>query len=254
METIYICEDNQQQLACLERIAQDYISFHCENNPPKIASFTNPYKLLAHIQEKNKWAVYLLDISLNSQIDGIQLAEQIRKLDPLGFIIFITSHDECMPLTFRHRIGALDYISKNSDDYRVKIMDALMIAFDRFHASIINDISNQSASLCLQSGATIHYIFYRDILYAKTIKEQHRIRIQTCSGCIEYYSSLKELQKQLPANQFFQCHRSVIVNINAIASIQTTENRAILKNNMIIPISKYKKETLVQLLAHNTTL
>lgn len=254
METIYICEDDPQQIACLEQTVQDYIAFHCENNLPKIASFTDPYKLLSHIQEKNKFSVYLLDIALNSQINGIQLADRIRKLDPLGFIIFITCHDEYMPLTFRHRVGALDYIAKDSDDFKSRVMQALQMAYDRFRTSMLSqEENNYPASFCLQNGATLHHIYYRDILYIKTVKE-HRIRIFTCSGYIEYYGSLKDLQRQLPSDQFFQCHRSAIINIYAIETVNTAKNFVVMKNDITLPLSKYKKDTLIQLLTrHNAS-
>ena len=55
-----------------------------------ILSTSNPYELLDTIENKDYTGIYFLDIDLNSNINGIDLAKKIRCYDPRGFIIFVT--------------------------------------------------------------------------------------------------------------------------------------------------------------------
>lgn len=53
-----------------------------------------------------------LDIQLEADINGIKLASEIRKHDPVGNIIFVTSHSELTYLTFVYKVAAMDFILK----------------------------------------------------------------------------------------------------------------------------------------------
>lgn len=46
----------------------------------------------------------------------MELAYQIRKLDPNATIVFVTTHSEFMPLTFRYKVSALDFIDEALGD------------------------------------------------------------------------------------------------------------------------------------------
>ena len=50
------------------------------------------------------------------------MAEKIRDIDSLGYIIFITTHSELTYLTFKYRVEAMDFILKdnvNEIDFRI---------------------------------------------------------------------------------------------------------------------------------------
>lgn len=59
----------------------------------------DPYEFIEYIKENTASGIYFLDVDLKSDINGIQLAEQIREYDPRGFIVFITTHAEMSYLT-----------------------------------------------------------------------------------------------------------------------------------------------------------
>ena len=61
----------------------------------------------------------LSDIQLEADINGIKLGSEIRKYDPIGNIIFVTSHSELTYLTFVYKVSAMDFIFK--DDPTISI-------------------------------------------------------------------------------------------------------------------------------------
>ena len=58
---------------------------------------------------------------------GLILAQELRKIQPRCFIIFITSHSEMSILTFQYKVEALDFIIKDSsENIRKRIHECLM--------------------------------------------------------------------------------------------------------------------------------
>ena len=79
----------------------------------------------------------------------------------------------------------------------------------------------------------IRRIAYDDILYIETSK--HCLYIQCHFHQERCYLSLKEIEKQLD-QRFFRCHRSYIINLDYVKSVEST--KCILQNNQEIFISK----------------
>lgn len=106
---IYICEDNRKQRETIENI----ILSLTENTDFNISFSTDDPKALLKKLENNKQTnIYFLDVDLNSYINGLELAKEIRKFDINGYIIFLTSHAELTLLTFQYKVRAMDYILK----------------------------------------------------------------------------------------------------------------------------------------------
>lgn len=92
MLNVYICEDDKKQLADLSAIVSSTIMIE-EYDMTLELSTVDPYELLNEIQDKKNFiGVYILDVDLNTDIDGIELAAKIRQYDVSGTIIFVTTH------------------------------------------------------------------------------------------------------------------------------------------------------------------
>ena len=115
MLPIYICEDNLEQRHFLENIIHDFLIFH-DMDMKLVLSTKNPLEILEYKKNTTELSVYFIDINLENEIDGITLSVKLRQLDPWGFIIFITSHKELMPLTYQNRIAAMDFIVKGNPE------------------------------------------------------------------------------------------------------------------------------------------
>ena len=66
---------------------------------------------------------------LGADINGINLGEEIRQLDPTGYIIFITTHAELSHLTFKYKVEALDYIIKDDFSEDLYFIYRMLIRF-----------------------------------------------------------------------------------------------------------------------------
>ena len=112
MIDVYICEDHPEQRKVISQYIRSAILI--EEYDMKIGMETeDPEKILEAVRNSENMGLYFLDIELNTNMNGLVLADRIREYDPRGFIVFITSHSEMSFLTFQYKVEALDFILKD---------------------------------------------------------------------------------------------------------------------------------------------
>lgn len=228
MIDIIICEDNNIQRKQIEDIIIEEINTSKVNLHIALSSSSSNEILKYVINSKNKNFIYFLDVELKGNINGIELANIIRKYDLNGYIIFVTSHAELSLLTFKYKVQAMDYILKsNEKELETRIIDCLRVSYGNFRK--LNVIEKKYITLDI--GSNIVNFDPNEILFFETYKN-HKIRINMFNENIEFYCSLKEIQLLLP-EYFYKCHRSYIVNIKNIKSID--------KSNLIIYMNNDNK-------------
>ncbi|HDB7019274.1 TPA: response regulator transcription factor [Staphylococcus aureus] len=196
---IFICEDDPKQRENMVTIIKNYIMI--EEKPMEIALATdNPYEVLEQAKNMNDIGCYFLDIQLSTDINGIKLGSEIRKHDPVGNIIFVTSHSELTYLTFVYKVAAMDFIFKD----------------------------NSVETIELKRGSNSVYVQYDDIMFFESSTKSHRLIAHLDNRQIEFYGNLKELS-QLD-DRFFRCHNSFVVNRHNIESIDSKERIVYFKN------------------------
>ncbi len=217
MLPVFICEDHLPMLERFKKLINNMITIE-EYELELVLATQQPTQLLnaarTYFQKADCFAaLYLLDINLKSHMDGLQLARQIRSFDARGFIVFITSHAEFAPLTFKYQTEALDFICKDNlwelDD---RIRNVVRLALERYIQS------PQIPMLSFRIGSHIFHIEQDSILYIASSSIPHKLSILTRHGKTEFYGTLNEYHQYL-TNRFVRCHRAYIVNINHIKHI-----------------------------------
>lgn len=103
-----------------------------------------------------------LDIQLSTD-NGIKLGSEIRKHDPVGNIIFVTSHSELTYLTFVYKVAAMDFIFKDDPaELRTRIIDCLETAHTRLQ---LLSKDNSVETIELKRGSNSVYVQYDDIMF-----------------------------------------------------------------------------------------
>ena len=113
---IYLCDDVPELISQYEKLISNTILM--EEYPMKIVStFTKTKGLIntlkTELSHGNDCGIYFLDIDLNNETDGFNLAKSIRKIDSRGFIIFITTYGNLAFETFKQQLEAMDFIVKD---------------------------------------------------------------------------------------------------------------------------------------------
>lgn len=244
MLPIIVCDDQKEYRNYLKEMIEKFILIE-GLDMEVVLSVGGPDAVLRYITQNPPPFLYFLDIDLKvNSCSGINLAQEIRRLDPRGFIVFITAHGEFSYMTFQYRVEAMDYILKDHPEtVPGRIKQCLFYAKDLF-SSANNEIHKV---ISLPIGEKILLIKQDDILCLHASQAAHKIEIITCEGIYEQSTSLKDMLALLDS-KFFSCHKSWIINTTYIRQLDKKKRIVILENNMECPVSFRKMGALLELL------
>lgn len=225
MLSVIICEDNPQQLRNLEKIINDVIII--ENLDMEIKFKTNnPDEILQYLKSnKNTVGLYFLDVDLQHEMTGIELASKIREYDDYSKIVFVTTHSEMSYLTFTYKIEALDYIIKDQlDSLADRVRDCILTAEKRYR----NDNSNHIKKYVVKLGEKFRSFDYSDIMFFESSITPHKIILHLDNSQFEFYGSIKDIENVDEC--LYRCHKSYVVNKDNISSIDKKSRVIIMAN------------------------
>jgi two-component system, LytTR family, response regulator len=93
-------------------------------------------------------------------------------------------------------------------------------------------------------------IRFKNIIYCQAEGCFTRIYLENKSFLIS--KILKEVELQLPADQFFRIHKSLLININFIIAFDVKS--VTLNNNLTLPVSRGKMKDLIEVLSNNNLI
>jgi two-component system response regulator AgrA len=236
MINILICDDCLKTLELLKTVvSQFYQEIHFKDF--NILTFNNSTKTLSYVKDNcDKKLIYILDIDLGEEKNGLMLGKAIRNLDNYsGEMIFVTNHTEMGFKAFQYKLRALEFIDKTYS-LEKQLKESLSIATDIL---LHNEENNKEKNLQVKFGSQLFNIPFKEIIYIETIKDSGKLLLCTKNNRIEFYSTLKDLKVLLDDN-FIQTHKTTIVNKTFILNINKTRSdmHIVLKNGILCQLSK----------------
>jgi len=223
-------DDNIMFLKMFTDLIKNQITI--ENHDMQIVFYTDdPYELLLRIQDQKNTGIYFLDIALKADINGFDLAQKIRKIDPRGYIVFVTTHAEMMLLTFEYKVEALDYIIKDIGNLHVKVATCLSHIKERH-----NTQTTKNTTFSIQIGDKIFVEDYANIYLFEVSSAIHKVLMVAENRQIEFYSSLANIQDCLDG-RFVRCSNSLIVNTDKIVEFDKKKRMLVLSNGDTCAVS-----------------
>lgn len=179
--------------------------------------------------------VDLMYVDINMpDLNGIDF---VRSLNNAPKIIFITAYNEYALEGFR--VNALDYLLKpvSYGDFLRSANKAAKFYED----SIVTDDErmHDMKYLFVKAGYKVVRICLDDIIYIEGKREYVLIHLKN-NKTIMPLISLTLLEKQLPSDNFMRVHRSYIVNLKEIVTID--HYVIVFDKNIYIPVSEQYKE------------
>jgi two-component system response regulator AgrA len=229
---IYVCEDNEIQRKFLLQTIEAYGKEQALDIQIKYSG-SDPYEVIKQVEPEKSSSLYFLDVDLNTDINGIELAEKIREYDMNGAIVFITNHPEFTAITFEYKIEALDYIIKDDFDKMIpQIKDCIRKALEKQNM-LESEIKNH---LMINSKDKKINVGYQDIIIIETLTTPHKVMLTAENRRVEFYANLKEIMKHLD-ERFIRCHQSAIINSEKIEEIDYKNMKLVLTNGQSCAIS-----------------
>jgi len=244
MVHVVICEDSSEQRERLEQIVRNHIMME-EYDMELILSTGNPDNVLDYLDtHTGRNCLYILDVDLAHEINGIALAARIRDVDLYSAIVFVTTHAELLQLTFQYKVEAMDYIVKERP---LEIPDRVRACLDTFYRRYSNDSSPQGGNFQVKDGDRIRLIPFKDIMFFASHPTPHKVVLHLENSQINFYGSISELADLSP--DFYRSHKSFVVNLRNIKHIDRTTNEIEMNSGEIALVGAKKVQKLIAAIA-----
>jgi two-component system LytT family response regulator len=244
-----IIDDEQHSIETLKWKLENY----CPEVEVMIA-FDNPAKGVEYLKQ-NPPNLLFLDIEM-PMLNGFDVLEELGKDLPFD-IIFTTAYDNFGIQAVK--FSALDYLLKPVQNKELK--DAIDKHLKKSHQKVpaeqlevlLNNVQAERkgkvGKIALASKESIEFVDAPDIIcceansnYTNVYMIENRKRVIS--------RTLKEFEDMLTPHQFFRPHNSYLINLNRVKEfIRGDGGFLVMENKMKIPVSKTRKEELLELLA-----
>lgn len=177
--------------------------------------------------------ILLLDIEMK-QMDGMEAARRIRKIDSSVVIVFITNASQYA--INGYEVQALSYLLKPVPYF----------AFSQEIKRSIETVRREADdSMLFEAGSQRTRVELKSIVYIESIR--HTIIIHTLDGTLSISSTLKELEAQLADHDFFRSNSCYLVNLRHVTGIEDQD--CIMSNGERLRVSRPRKKAFVAALA-----
>ena len=203
---IAICDDDKNELFHILSLLADYQIQ--KNTDFSYKPFESSMELATNATNE-RYDIYLLDVVMPG-LNGMELAKEIRSYDKAADIIFLTTSREF----------AVESYTVKASNYLIKPIqkDQLFDALDDIMKTRIED---QGSFLVLKSSVGVHKVRISEIVYALNRKVIYYLKNNEQIVCVDKFSSVCDFLLQ--HQEFLLAHRSFLVNMNFIGSINATD-------------------------------
>jgi two-component system, LytTR family, response regulator LytT len=226
-----------------EPLALKLVKGYIEKTPflELVGTFDNPLSAMEFLND-NPVQLIFLDIQM-PDLTGTEFA---RTLQSNSKIIFTTAYEKFALEGFR--LEAVDYLLKpfGYEDFFVAAQKARKLI--DLEEKSRTQIESNNEFLFLKSEYKIRRIDFNDIIYIEGLKDYIKVFLINEPKAILSLSTLKSIESKLPDSKFMRVHRSFIVNLKRI---HTIDRARIVFGEVYIPISEQYKEKFQKFLDEN---
>lgn len=197
-------------------------------------------------------------VFLDVEMPRVSGFEMLEKLTEINFdIVFTTAFNQYAIRAIK--FGALDYlvkpidkdelhaavdkVSRQTHDESLKQLTALLT-----HIRKSNDLSFQKIALPTIHGFEL--IPLNNVIYCESKSNYTNICLNNGQQLL-VSKTLKDIEELLNMEPFFRVHHSFLVNLQYTIRYNRGEGGSlVLNNDVVIPVSRNKKEELLRLITH----
>ncbi|HKP31467.1 MAG TPA: LytTR family DNA-binding domain-containing protein [Chitinophagaceae bacterium] len=170
-----------------------------------------------------------LDIEM-PYMSGIDL---LKNLSSPPKIIFTTAYEKYAVKGFE--LDILDYLLKPIS------FERFLKAANKAHDYFLSASADKGGYIFIKTDNKLEKVIFSDIMFLEAM--ENYVAIHTKEKKLITHSTLKKMADSLPVGDFLQTHKSFIVNIRAVNSI---EGNILNVGKHQVPVSKYQKDEVLQ--------
>jgi len=200
-----------------EGITSEVIRLSLQKLKYKIATPAFTYNQAVQMFETEKPDLVILDIKLEEEKDGIDLAVLLKEKYKTPFI-FLTANSDSTTLERAKKVRPLAFLVKPFS--QVDLHATIEIAFNNYQ-STLNENNEKNNFVVMKVGRSFEKVNTNEILFLEN--ENHYFNIHfSNSESITVRASSTEMMDMLPQNNFIQISRTYIVNTDKIIKMDSS--------------------------------
>ena len=200
---------------CLEKIGYEVV-----------ASFSKGEKALSFLED-NKPDLVLMDIMLAGNISGIDTSARIKKDHDIP-VVFLTAYADEKTIERAKITEPYGYVIKPFKE--IDLRTSIEMALYKFkkekeklagiESSSFKNTSVSAEYIYVKSNSKLVKVQNSNIYFVEALKDY--VIIHTDKERFTIHSTMKDIEKKLPEDMFMRVHRSYILNLNKINSIDSS--------------------------------
>lgn len=188
--------------------------------------------------------LYMIDVDGANKKEGIELAREIRKIDSLAYIVFVSGTSCEASDLMNHNIKPTHFFFKPIGTY--EFIDLINeILYDSMQITKVRT-KYMSGNIVVNSDYKTKSIMLSDIIDIEYSRPKSRI--ETVYGQVDVNMSIRKLFDQITEadnlGTFVRTHQSFIVNISNIESLDYKNLEMTMKKGRKIPIARTRKKEI----------
>jgi DNA-binding LytR/AlgR family response regulator len=194
--------------------------------------------------------IVLMDIMLKGAITGIDAAAEIKANEGIP-VIFLTAYADEGTLAKAKVTEPYGYIIKPFKEIDLHTSIEMALYKHKKETEIVKErdllysiVENKDSRdyIFVKSNSRLIKLNTKEIYYIEALKDY--VVINTLNSRYTIHSTMKDIEKKMPISDFIRVHRSFIVRIDKIASIDLP-NLVLENDKKVIPIGGSYKDDLV---------
>lgn len=178
------------------------------------------------LHQKQKYEIVFVDVEM-PEMDGFSVVKECQRENPDSILIILTMHTELSRKGYV--VNAFRYIDKLEMETEIK--EALFSAEKRLQR-------NKMISVNAVNLGKLQLVI-KDFMYIETVKRN--VQIHTIDNQYICRENMNDMEKILEKAGFFRCHKSYIVNLDAIQKIDHSQVNLINGEKVYVSSRKYQE-------------
>lgn len=181
--------------------------------------------------------IILMDINLGEGGNGIEIAKKLKKIISVP-IVFLSAYSNPEVVSAALETEPFGYLVK---PYKIEdLVITMQLAKAQWLSKLaVNEFKSNAEttdSVYVQSGSKLVKIDLSEILFLQALDNYSIIQTEKNKIVVSLY--LSQLAEKFPSDQFYQIHRSYVVNLK---NIQSIDGNTVYVGKYEIPVSRSNK-------------
>lgn len=232
MLRIAVCDDEKNMLEFLHRqladvLQNERVDFHIDTYADA--------ETLSKAHMECRYDVLFLDICM-PKTSGFELAESVRSLSQKTSIVFVTANDNLVFESMQYQ--PFYFIRKNNTDtMKAEIAQTVKKLLKRMRQYTVLELQSAiEGAVCVTASEIIyvesrgHYLYY----------------VLTTGKLVTVRGQISEAEAMLRQYDFLRIHKSYIVNMNHILTVEKTNSELVLSRDIRLRIGRMYLQSTVQ--------